>query len=151
MQNFFKAVFDADAPNFGLIPPPEANPYIGHFVIEIPLGGDINGNGIDDKIKFTLVTHSVGDGNRTFIQLPDGTAIDQFDSGAVLEGLIVDESTDPPFQIGAFLSNGLPDPHSFGGPTTASSSLNNPLVPEPTTIGLAAAGLLCLATRRRCR
>ena len=46
--------FDKDAPNFGLLPPPEDDPYIGHFNIEIPLGGDINGNGEDDKIKFTL-------------------------------------------------------------------------------------------------
>ena len=45
MQSFSQVVFDAAAPNFGLVPPPEADPYIGHFTIEIPLGTDINDNG----------------------------------------------------------------------------------------------------------
>ena len=123
-------IFDKDAPNFGLIPPPESAPYIGHFLIEIPLGGDLNGNGEPDKIKFTLVTHSVGGENRTFIELPDGTVIDEFDSAAFLEGAVVDESTDPPFTIGAQLPSGLPDPAAFGGPTTASSTLLNEVVDD---------------------
>jgi len=59
-----------------LIPPPETDPYIGHFLVEIPLGADINGNGENDKIKFTLASHSAGDENRTFIVLPDGTVIE---------------------------------------------------------------------------
>ena len=151
MQSFYSAIFDKDAPNFGLIPPPEADPYIGHFSIEIPLGGDINGNGENDKIKFTLATHSVGDGNRTFIILPDGTVIDEFDSAAVLEGLVVDESTDPPFTIGATLPNGLPDPAAFGGPTTATSTLLTPVqtVPEPSTVALLMLGLCVAGWRRR--
>ena len=136
MASFYFATFDKDAPNFGLIPPPEADPYIGHFLIEIPLGGDINGNGEDDKIKFTLATHAVGDTNRTFIVLPDGTVIDHFDSAAFLEGAVVDVSTDPPFVIGGLLPNGLPDPNAFGGPTTATSTLLNPIVPLPGAVWL---------------
>lgn len=132
MENFFIAVADPDAPNFGLIPPPESAPYIGHFTVEIPLGADLNGNGEDDKIKFTLVSHTVGDENRTFIQLPDGTVIDNFDSIADLSGAVVDLSQDPPFSI------------TLTGPTTASSRLvagPEPLIPEPATAG---AGLVCL-------
>ncbi|MEE8584473.1 MAG: hypothetical protein V3T83_06425 [Acidobacteriota bacterium] len=120
-------IFQPEASNFGLIPPPEADPYIGHFLIEIPLGADINGNGENDKIKFTLASHSVGGTNRQFIVLPDGTILDQFDSAAFMAGAIVDESDDPPFEIGAKLPNGLPDPAAFGGPATASSSVANPL------------------------
>jgi len=134
MSSFYRAIFDKDAPNFGLIPPPEVDPYIGHFDIEIPLGGDINGNGENDKIKFTLATHSAGDANRTFIVLPDGSVIDEFDTAAFLEGAVVDESTDPPFTIGAQLPNGLPDPAAFGGPTTATSQLLNSTIPEPGSI-----------------
>lgn len=134
----YTRIFDEGAPNFGLIPPPEESPYIGHVQIEIPLGGDINGNGENDKIKFTLVTHSVGGENRTFIQLPDGTVIDEFDSGGLIEGLVVDESTDPPFTVGAIRADGLPDPSVFGGRTTASSRLLNPQIPEPSTGILAA-------------
>ncbi|MDQ2695287.1 MAG: PEP-CTERM sorting domain-containing protein [Pseudomonadota bacterium] len=152
LQSLYSAVFDADAPNFGLIPPPEADPYIGHFEIEIPLGGDINGNGENDKIKFTLAVHSVGDENRTFIQLPDGSFIDQFDSAAFLEGAIVDESTDPPFTIGMIDPlTGLPNPAAFGGPASATSTLLNPQVPEPAALALWGAGLgiLVLGRRRR--
>jgi hypothetical protein len=146
MQSVYTRVFDKDAPNFGLVPPPEVSPYIGHFNIEIPLGGDLNGNGENDKIKFTLAAHSVGDEDRTFIVLPDGTVIDNFLSAAYLEGFIVDESTDPPFSIGLLdPGTGLPDPGSFGGPTTASSVLLNPVVgsqvPEPST--WAGGALLC--------
>lgn len=127
MQSFHTGTFDMNAPNFSLLPPPEADPYIGHFQIEIPLGGDINGNGENDKIKFTLATHSAGDQNRTFIVLPDGTVLDTFDSAAFLQGAVVDQSTDPPFQIGELMPNGLPDPNVFGGPTTASARLANPI------------------------
>jgi hypothetical protein len=153
MSSVYEAIFDKDAYNFGLIPPPEADPYIGHFQIEIPLGGDINGNGENDKIKFTLASHSAGDENRQFTVLPDGTVINQFDSAAFLEGAIVDESTDPPFTIGARLPNGLPDPNAFGGPTTATSTLLNPVVPEPSSFALLALGTLglCAHARGRCR
>jgi hypothetical protein len=152
MQSNYEVIFDMDEPNFGLIPPPEVAPYFGHFLIEIPLGGDINGNGDNDKIKFTLATHSVGDENRTFIQLPDGTVIDQFDSAAFLEGAVVDESSDPPFTIGMIDPNtGLPDPSVFGGPTTASSNVRNPIVPEPTGLTLLAMGGLLAGVFRRGR
>jgi hypothetical protein len=126
MWSSYQAIFDKDAPNFGLIPPPEIAPYIGHFLIEIPLGADLNGNGENDKIKFTLVTHQVNDENRTFIQLPDGSVRDTFDTVASLEGLIVDESTDPPFTIGGLT-----------GPTTATSTLlNQVIVPLPAAAWL---------------
>lgn len=150
MRSFHSAIFDKNAPNFGLLPPPEADPYIGHFEIEIPLGADINGNSINDKIKFTLASHSAGDENRQFIELPDGTTLDMFDSAAFLEGAIVDEITDPPFIIGAQLPNGLPDPAAFGGPTTATSTLMNPIIPEPASIGLVMAGATLVLARRRC-
>ena len=139
-------IFDKDAPNFGLIPPPQSDPYIGHFDIEIPLGGDINGNGQDDKIKFQLVSHAAGDGNRTFEVLPDGTVLDTFDSAAFIAGAVVDVSADPPFTLGA----GDGDNPAFGGPgaltgpTMASSNLLNPVLPEPSTAVLLAMGLMSL-------
>lgn len=121
------AIFMTGAPSFGLLPPPEAAPYMGHFLVEIPLGVDVNGNGENDKIKFTLATHSVGGMNRQFIVLPDGTILDEFDSAAFLDGALVDESTDPPFQIGRLLPSSLPDPAVFGGPASATASVANPL------------------------
>jgi hypothetical protein len=130
MRTTYQAIFDANAPNFGLIPPPEAAPYIGHFDIEIPLGIDINGNGENDKIKFTLATHAVGDENRTFIVLPDGTVLDTFDSEAFLEGAVVDQSSDPPFMF------------ALTGPTTASSHLQNEVIPEPSSFAIAGLGAL---------
>jgi len=123
MQNLYTGVYDPNAPNFGLIPPASTAPYIGHFSIEIPLGADLNGNGEDDKIKFTLVAHTVGDENRTFIILPDGSVIDNFDSTLDLSGAVVDLSQDPPF-----------GPISLTGP----SSVRSQLVPEPATTGAGA-------------
>jgi hypothetical protein len=149
MESLYSVLFDKDAPNFGIVPPPEVSPYIGHFDIEIPLGGDINGNGEDDKIKFTLASHSAGDSNRTFVTLPNGTVLDTFDSAAFLAGAVVDISTDPPFSIGAELPNGLPDPAAFGGPTTASSTLVNEIVPEPSSFMLLLVGALCVGACRR--
>lgn len=129
MSSYYRRIFDKLAPNFGLIPPPEADPYIGHFNIEIPLAGDINGNGENDKVKFTFAVHSAGDDNRQFTVLPDGTTLDTFDSAAFLSGAIVDQSQDPPFEIGKLDPiTGLPDPASFGGPTTATSHLLNPVI-----------------------
>lgn len=148
MWSNYTATFDKDAPNFGLIPPPEVAPYKGHFDIEIPLRFDINQNGENDKLKFTLATHSVGDDNRTWIELPDGTIVDTFDSEAMLEGAIVDESDDdPPFTIGT-LANPLT------GPTTAGSNLQNPVIPEPASLallGMGAVFLLVCAWRKRRR
>ena len=87
--------------------------------------------------------------------LPDGEDLPRLRE--LLEGAVVDESTDPPFLIGAQLPNGLPDPAAFGGPTTATSNLQNPTsqVPSITLIGGLALGLLLLglvtfyAVRRR--
>jgi len=152
MISGYVTTFLAAEPNFGLIPPPEVSPYIGHFDITIPLNGDINGNGEPDKLKFTLATHSVGDGTATFIILPDGTVIDSFDSAAALDGAILDIIDDPPFSIGGLLPNGAADPGLFGGPTTATSLLQNQIVPEPSTLVLTVFGLLslvCCARRRR--
>jgi hypothetical protein len=155
MDSFFDAVFDKDAPNFGLIPPPEAAPFVGGFDVEIPLGGDINGNGENDKIKFTIMSNAVGDEDREFIILPSGQVVTSFDSAAMLEGAVVDESADPPFTIGSALPSGLPDPTAFGGPTVATSQLQNPIVddviPEPCTLGLLALGAVGLLARRRRR
>ena len=138
MINFYQVPFDKNAPNFGLLPPPETFPYIGHFNIEIPLGGDINGNGELDKLKFTLAAHQVNGENRTFIILPDGTVIDNFDSEADLSGAIVDVSADPPFTI-----------HMIG-PSQAQSLLLNEVVPEPTGLVLLVLGtLLAPALHRR--
>jgi hypothetical protein len=124
MQVSYPAQFDKDHPNYGLLPPTSSFPYIGHFDIEIPLGGDINGNGENDKIKFTLAAHQVDGENATFIILPDGTVVDMMDSIAGLDGLVVDESTDPPFHI------------DLEGPTVATSKLLNAVVPEPSAIML---------------
>jgi len=149
ISKLYQAAFDKNEPNFGLFPPPEDDPLIGFFLIEIPLGGDINGNGENDKIKITLASLSAGDSNRQFVILPDGTVINEFDAAMLIEGAVVDESTDPPFIIGAQLPSGLPDPAAFGGPATATSTLQNPILPEPTTISLLALGALAIIRKRR--
>ncbi len=152
MQSSYLAVFDKNAPSFGLVPPPEASPYVGHFNIEIPLGADLNGNGEADKIKFQLAIHAVGDENRTFIILPDGTVLETFDSAAFLQGALVDLSSDPPFTIGALDPvTGLPSAGGLAGPTTASSRLENPILPEPASAVLVGLGLGALASRQRRR
>jgi hypothetical protein len=149
ISSFYQAVFDKNAINFGLFPPAASDPFIGLFNIEIPLGGDINGNGEDDKIKITLGSLSAGEFNRTFVTLPDGKVLNEFDAAMFIEGAVVDVSTDPPFRIGATLPNGLPDPAAFGGPTTATSELLNPILPEPTTLSLMALGALAILRKRR--
>ena len=150
MQVSYGATFDKDAPNFGLIPPPEIFPHATlpapPYPIKVPLGGDINGNGYDDMIRITLATMAAGDGNRSFITLPDGTVINQYDAVMWLEGDVLDQSADPPFTIGAIVGG-----PTFGGPTTATSNLLNPVMPEPTTLALLAAGGALLARRRRRR
>ena len=149
MQSFYQTTFDKDAFNFGLFPPAEADPWIGGFNIEIPFGVDINGNGINDKMKLTLLTVSAGDGNRTFSQLSGGFVMNEFGAAALAQGAVVDETSDPPFTIGAQLPNGLPDPAAFGGPTTATSKLLTPITPEPMTIMLLALGGVGIVRRKR--
>ena len=123
MEAVYNARFDKTTPpNYGLDPPPEANLYIGHFDLVIPLGVDINGTGGPDKLKFTLATHSVSDVGRTYVTQPDGTVLDTFDSAAFLAGAIMDVSADPPFEIGALDPvTLLPVRAKFGGPTTATA------------------------------
>ena len=133
----YSVPFDVNTPNFGIIPPPEVNAYLGVFNIEVPLGGDINSNGENDKIKFTLITHQANDLNRTFITLPNGTVIDSFDSEVTLDGAVADVSGDPPFTI------------HLVGPGSSSSTLLNEIVPEPSSATLLVLGALLAAAWRR--
>ncbi len=97
-------------------------------------------NGENDKIKFTLVAHTVGDANRTFVILRDGTVIDSFDSIADLSGAVVDESQDPPF-----------GPISLTGPTTATSRLVVQTPDAGSTLLLFGGGLALLHCMQRRR
>ena len=153
MQVFYDAVFDKDAHNYGLLPPPENMPYVSTTqsqppVLVIPLGADINGNGEDDKIIINVATMTAGDAGREFITLSDGTVVNKYNATMTLEGGVVDVSTDPPFTIGAVIGTGNP---AFGGPTTATSTLMNPIMPEPATLALLAVGGTVLGWRRRRR
>ena len=83
--------------------------------------------------------------------MPDGTVINEFDAAMQIEGVVVDESTDPPFTVGALLSGSLADPAAFGGPATATTNLQNPTTPEPATMILMSAAIPALLRRRRKR
>ena len=133
IQTNYYTHFNKDEPSFGLLPPPESSPYIGFFNTEIPLGADINGNGENDQIKFTLATFTADADNRTFIVLPDGTVIHQLDLLAEIQGGVEDISTDSPFTF------------TLTGPTTATARLIVPVIPEPSTLLLLGTGLAGLA------
>ncbi len=156
IQASYMTLFDEDAPNFGLGPPPEADPFIGLFSTEIPFGFDINKNGENDKVKITAGALSASDTNRTFITLPDGTVVNQFDTASLINALITDESTDPPFTLGtgSFPTPSFGGPGAFTGPATTTSNLLNPIVqaPEPGTLvlfGIGLGGLVLLRRRRK--
>jgi len=137
MRSTYQVTFDKTADNFGLLPPPEGSPYIMDIAeYEVPLGGDINGNGENDKIKITGATLTAMDANRTFDPGPNGSVLFGFTGVVDLEGGVMDESTDPPFTIGG-----------LSGPTTGWGQIQNP--PEPTTMALLAVGGTLLVRRRR--
>lgn len=48
---------DLSRPNFGCLPPPAGEVYLGHFDVVLTLP-DLNGNTIPERIKFTLQAHS---------------------------------------------------------------------------------------------
>ncbi len=123
-------------PQFGLWPPPESAPFVGSgLMLKRALGVDINGNGEEDVLEFTLLSLTWLDAGRTFIQLPDGTVVWTVDAEAALNGAVMDASVDPPFSIGDLV-----------GPTTGTSRVAP--VPEPGTLLLVAGGLAVLRRRR---
>lgn len=139
LLNNYAATSDPNLPNLGLFPPPESAPYIGFFTVEFPLGANLNDNGEDDKMKITLAALSVLDQNRTFITLPDGTVIDNFDTVMDLSGAVVDASQDPPF-----------GPIQLTGPTTASSRLVGEVPDQGSSLWLAVLAITgCLWYHRR--
>lgn len=132
-------IADTSKPNYGCLPP-TGSAYIGHFPINIPLGFDINGNAINDFVKFTLATHNVGDVSSTWIQ--GGNAFDTFNTTANVGGGVQDEGTpDPPFNFG--------NPLTLSGPTTGGQQVVVAAVPEPASLGLFTTGLAFLRFKRR--
>lgn len=154
MQSFTGTlIFDKNEESFDLLMPPESDPYIG-FPADIPLGADINGNGTNDKLSFSLFVYAIGTSNRLDSTLVTNLLWNhEYDAAALLQGVVEDVTGGGgvPFNIGAQLPNGLPDPSAFGGRDLVESRLVNPLtIPEPTTALLSALGLVAVSRRRRC-
>ncbi|MCG8450347.1 MAG: PEP-CTERM sorting domain-containing protein [Pirellulales bacterium] len=152
MQSFSSgAVFDQNEESFDLLMPPQPDFYVG-FPVDILLGADINSNGTNDKLSFSLLQYGVQSGNRV-----DQTLITNllwrhaYDAAGKLEGVIKDVTGTGgvPFAIGAQLPNGQPDPAAFGGRDLVESRLVNPLIPEPSTLLLSLSGLVTLGRKRR--
>ena len=153
MESSYTAIFNMNAHNFGLFPPSEDEPFVSPAfptpVFTVALGMDINGNGHDDKIAISFTEMAVADASRRYTTLPDGTTVrNDFNANMYLISDVMDVISDPPFTIGAQIGTGGP---AFGGPTTATSTLMNPVTPEPATLALLAVGGTVLGWRRRRR
>lgn len=143
----YVAIFDQNAPNFDLVPQTVGDPFIGLINLQIPLGADFNGNLLLDKVLLNLGTFSVD--NVTSLAELDGSITSNFTAGGVIQGSVQDVNTDPPFQVGGLLPNGLPDPATFGGTGSLNADLLNTVVPEPASSSLLFLGLAGLFLRRR--
>lgn len=128
---------DALAPHLGLLPPPEAAPWVGLEGFGIPLGIDINGNGEADILKFDGAAIAADDVDRGFITLPDGSVLYLFESMTQLSGGVVDLSADPPFQVTLY---GTGIVQAAGSP---------PAIPEPGSLAILGGGLLIVIRKRR--
>ena len=122
-QTFANHTFDQNEESFDLLMPPQPDFYIG-FPADIPLGADVNGNSINDKISFTIASYGIQNSNRL-----DTTLITnqlwhhEYDAAARFEGLVeaVTGGGGTPFSIGALLPNGQPDPAAAASPRTTST------------------------------
>ena len=149
MQSFSNAVFDKNEESFDLLMPPQSDVYFG-IPVDVPLGADINGNGTNDKLRFTQFLYGVQSGNRLDMTLLTNLLWNhEYDSAALLGGLVENVTGGVPFQIGAQLPNGQPDPAAFGGRDLVESRLVNPIVPEPITVLLSVLGVVAVSLKRR--
>ncbi|MDP2833744.1 MAG: hypothetical protein Q8Q28_10745 [Pseudomonadota bacterium] len=130
MQFNGDCVADTSKPNLGCLPP-VGSPYIGHFLISMALGQDVNLNGFLDVIKFEFGTHNVGDVTNSFFN--GNQLVDTFNSTIAGNGAVMDAITDPPFTF------------TLTGPTTAQQGIVYAAdsIPEPASLAL-----LGLARRR---
>lgn len=152
VQAFHSATFDMTQASFDLLLPPQSDPYVHGTNVDIPLGGDVNGNGTNDKLVMSFFMYSVQNSGRVDTTLVTNQLWEHaHDAGVTFEGSIADvtSSSGVPFLIGAYLPNGQPDPAAFGGKGNFESKLVNPLVPEPATAVLLGLGGLALVRRKQ--